>query len=180
MITANERSLTQDDDGIGSLSLTTWMKLTPRKPTSLLFLSLSFSLSLSSLAFFAHYFRHSVYFLTLLFFILIILFIVSDCEVSDWGLWSDCDVQCGLGSMKRERKVLREAKNGGKSCPELTQKRGCNGVNCMESRMASNTVKASRGKSLPFFHSLLLLLLSLSSSFSPPFLLSCPINHNHF
>lgn len=59
---------------------------------------------------------------------------MADCEVSDWEPWSSCDVKCGAGMMQRSRKVLRAALNGGKHCPGLIQKRGCQGVQC-EHRM---------------------------------------------
>ncbi|RWS23867.1 uncharacterized protein B4U80_07591 [Leptotrombidium deliense] len=66
---------------------------------------------------------------------------VTDCQLSEWGPWSECDVECGLGTMSRQRKVIRPAQNGGKECDELVQKRGCHGHKC-ESRA---TAKASRG-----------------------------------
>uniref|UniRef100_A0A8D8SFX0 Somatomedin-B and thrombospondin type-1 domain-containing protein n=3 Tax=Cacopsylla melanoneura TaxID=428564 RepID=A0A8D8SFX0_9HEMI len=55
---------------------------------------------------------------------------VTDCQVGSWEAWSDCDTECGPGTMVRARKVKQEAKNGGKHCPSLTQKRGCLGTNC--------------------------------------------------
>lgn len=55
---------------------------------------------------------------------------VIDCEVSDWGPWSECDVDCGTGTMSRSRSVIHEAENGGNVCPELMQRRGCHGTRC--------------------------------------------------
>ncbi|XP_030378084.1 uncharacterized protein LOC115626767 [Scaptodrosophila lebanonensis] len=55
---------------------------------------------------------------------------VLDCQVSDWGAWSECDKSCGTGMMTRTRQVLQPAQNGGKHCPSLLQKRGCQGYHC--------------------------------------------------
>ena len=46
--------------------------------------------------------------------------------------------------MSRERQVLKEARNGGAACPEVVQRRGCNGANCEVANRAA--LKASRGK----------------------------------
>ncbi|XP_037036198.1 somatomedin-B and thrombospondin type-1 domain-containing protein [Bradysia coprophila] len=55
---------------------------------------------------------------------------VIDCTVSEWGVWSDCDTLCGTGIMSRTRKVINSPTNGGKHCPSLVQKRGCQGFKC--------------------------------------------------
>ncbi|XP_073835199.1 somatomedin B and thrombospondin type 1 domain containing protein vexed [Musca autumnalis] len=55
---------------------------------------------------------------------------VLDCQVGDWGQWSECNASCGAGVMTRSRKVLQPAQNGGKHCPTLLQKRGCQGFRC--------------------------------------------------
>lgn len=55
---------------------------------------------------------------------------VADCQVSGWAAWSECDTECGPGTMVRTRTVTQEAQNGGKHCPSLTQKRGCLGTRC--------------------------------------------------
>ncbi|XP_055700332.1 somatomedin-B and thrombospondin type-1 domain-containing protein [Phlebotomus papatasi] len=55
---------------------------------------------------------------------------VLDCLVSEWGSWSECDATCGTGMMSRNRTVVRPAQNGGKHCPSLVQKRGCQGFKC--------------------------------------------------
>ncbi|KAJ9584772.1 hypothetical protein L9F63_020883, partial [Diploptera punctata] len=53
-----------------------------------------------------------------------------DCVVSAWGPWSECDVECGTGMMTRSRTVEKQPENGGKHCPSLIQKRGCQGTKC--------------------------------------------------
>ncbi|XP_058837380.1 somatomedin-B and thrombospondin type-1 domain-containing protein [Topomyia yanbarensis] len=55
---------------------------------------------------------------------------VIDCVVSEWGPWSDCDTACGTGMMSRTRIIEHKPQNGGKHCPSLLQKRGCQGLKC--------------------------------------------------
>ena len=55
---------------------------------------------------------------------------MTDCEVNEWDKWSDCDVQCGYGTMTRSRSIRVQPANGGRDCPELLQKRGCHGQKC--------------------------------------------------
>lgn len=55
---------------------------------------------------------------------------VIDCTVSEWGVWNECDVSCGTGIMSRTRTILSTPENGGKHCPSLVQKRGCQGFKC--------------------------------------------------
>ncbi|ESO91633.1 hypothetical protein LOTGIDRAFT_147399, partial [Lottia gigantea] len=50
-----------------------------------------------------------------------------DCQVGDWGDWSECDNPCGYGSKKRIRKVKVHPENGGKHCPVLKQRQVCAG-----------------------------------------------------
>ncbi len=38
-----------------------------------------------------------------------------DCILSPWTSWSQCSVSCGLGSLYRQRNILRDARPGG-SC----------------------------------------------------------------
>lgn len=57
---------------------------------------------------------------------------VSDCKVSAWGPWSPCDAACGPGTMTRERTVERAPQHGGRHCPSLLQKRGCQGTDCAQ------------------------------------------------
>ncbi|XP_001604663.2 somatomedin-B and thrombospondin type-1 domain-containing protein isoform X1 [Nasonia vitripennis] len=42
---------------------------------------------------------------------------VTDCSVSEWSEWSECDNMCGLGLQTRRRHVVRAERNGGKACP---------------------------------------------------------------
>lgn len=55
---------------------------------------------------------------------------VLDCKVSEWSQWSECDTSCGIGMMTRSRSILQPTQNGGKHCPSLVQKRGCQGLRC--------------------------------------------------
>ncbi|XP_002058183.3 uncharacterized protein vex isoform X1 [Drosophila virilis] len=55
---------------------------------------------------------------------------VLDCQVGDWGAWSECDKSCGAGMMTRTRQILQAVQNGGKHCPSLLQKRACQGYRC--------------------------------------------------
>ncbi|XP_016978674.1 cyclin-dependent kinase 11B [Drosophila rhopaloa] len=55
---------------------------------------------------------------------------VLDCQVGDFGAWSECDKSCGTGMMTRTRQILQAAQNGGKHCPTLQQKRSCQGYRC--------------------------------------------------
>ncbi|KAK7871272.1 hypothetical protein R5R35_007556 [Gryllus longicercus] len=64
---------------------------------------------------------------------------VVDCAVSPWGAWSACDADCGAGMMTRSRAVERQPENGGRHCPSLVQKRGCQGTRCPHS--AKSAVK---------------------------------------
>ncbi|XP_032528013.1 somatomedin-B and thrombospondin type-1 domain-containing protein-like [Danaus plexippus] len=50
---------------------------------------------------------------------------VLDCVVSGWGEWSECDNECGSGSMMRSRRVVQAPARGGKHCPTLVQRRAC-------------------------------------------------------
>ncbi|KPI99079.1 RPE-spondin [Papilio xuthus] len=50
---------------------------------------------------------------------------VTDCVISEWGPWSECDTGCGSGSMQRSRRVLQAAARGGRHCPDLIQRRAC-------------------------------------------------------
>lgn len=74
-----------------------------------------------------------------------------DCILSDdWSDWSDCSATCGLGRKHRSRKVVVDAKNGGKSCGAITQKIRCEGEKCKHARAAHNAKELKeRGNIIP-------------------------------
>ena len=50
-----------------------------------------------------------------------------DCQWGEFGEWSKCSQDCGVGTQVRSRRVIQEAKNGGKTCfGSKTQTRSCN------------------------------------------------------
>jgi hypothetical protein len=53
-----------------------------------------------------------------------------DCKMSNFGAWGICTKTCGGGKSYRHRKVVRFAKNGGKSCDALVESRTCNPQSC--------------------------------------------------
>lgn len=53
-----------------------------------------------------------------------------DCAVSEWGLWSDCNVACGGGEATRRREVIIAPRGAGNACPTLEEKRPCNPEAC--------------------------------------------------
>lgn len=59
-----------------------------------------------------------------------LLVLVVDCQVTPWGPWSACDTDCGPGTMSRTRTVQVQPQNGGRHCPSLEQRRGCQVSNC--------------------------------------------------
>lgn len=54
----------------------------------------------------------------------------SDCVVSEWGAWSDCNVKCGGGFRRRSRLVVKPSIAGGQSCPYLDEFDICNEGEC--------------------------------------------------
>merc|ERR1719183_3360893 len=56
----------------------------------------------------------------------------TDCVVALWTAWSTCSKACGGGTMKRQRKVLTQAKDGGKGCPMVETRKICNVGRCSE------------------------------------------------
>ena len=57
----------------------------------------------------------------------------QDCELSDWSDWTTCSASCGGGETTRERKVITEPLNGGKTCGSdepLKEIKGCNEQVC--------------------------------------------------
>uniref|UniRef100_A0AAR2KV05 Spondin-1 n=1 Tax=Pygocentrus nattereri TaxID=42514 RepID=A0AAR2KV05_PYGNA len=49
----------------------------------------------------------------------------SDCMVSEWSEWSECNKSCGKGHMIRSRMVKLEPQFGGDPCPETIQRKKC-------------------------------------------------------
>ena len=53
-----------------------------------------------------------------------------DCEMHEWGSWSNCSETCGGGKQTRTRSVKTQPKNGGSSCPATSESRSCNTHGC--------------------------------------------------
>ncbi|CAD7963513.1 unnamed protein product [Amoebophrya sp. A25] len=56
----------------------------------------------------------------------------ADCVLSEWDDWSQCTSACGGGQTYRTRGILKEAKNGGKTCENdiMKETRPCNTEVC--------------------------------------------------
>eukprot|EP00928_Gymnodinium_smaydae_P007229 TRINITY_DN12603_c0_g2_i2.p1 TRINITY_DN12603_c0_g2~~TRINITY_DN12603_c0_g2_i2.p1 ORF type:complete len:3577 (-),score=536.17 TRINITY_DN12603_c0_g2_i2:97-9687(-) len=52
------------------------------------------------------------------------------CEYGDWGLWNQCPVTCGGGTIRRERVKTQDAAYGGICKPPEEQKLSCNLQEC--------------------------------------------------
>ena len=48
-----------------------------------------------------------------------------DCEVSVWATWGDCIHNCGTGTKKRTRTVVKQSNYGGKDCEHLEKTDSC-------------------------------------------------------
>ena len=48
-----------------------------------------------------------------------------DCEVSVWATWGDCSHNCGTGTKKRTRTVVKQSNYGGKDCEHLEKTDSC-------------------------------------------------------
>ncbi|KAG5870707.1 hypothetical protein JTB14_036170 [Gonioctena quinquepunctata] len=59
-----------------------------------------------------------------------VVMIFVDCQVTQWEAWTVCDTDCGPGTMTRKRSISIQPHNGGKHCPSLEQRRGCQVSNC--------------------------------------------------
>jgi len=53
-----------------------------------------------------------------------------NCEVSDFGEWSECSVSCGDGTQTRTRTITQDPLLNGNACPELVETRACNNQEC--------------------------------------------------
>lgn len=57
-----------------------------------------------------------------------------NCEMSDWGNWSDCSVSCGAGNKTKTRTVTTQPENGGTACLALKDTETCNEGDCPKAR----------------------------------------------
>lgn len=48
----------------------------------------------------------------------------KDCEIGDFGNWTECSSKCGPGTQVRTRPLLQGAVGGG-SCPKLLESQAC-------------------------------------------------------
>lgn len=55
----------------------------------------------------------------------LLVFAPVDCIMSPWTAWSACSVSCGLGSLFRQRDILREAIPGGACSGAQFDSRAC-------------------------------------------------------
>jgi len=53
-----------------------------------------------------------------------------DCNVGGWSDWSSCTLSCGTGTETRTRNETVTPNAGGKTCPHLSEARGCNTKAC--------------------------------------------------
>lgn len=49
----------------------------------------------------------------------------KDCETSDWSVWTDCSVTCGLGYRTRTRTIQKQMQEGGRECGSLSETTVC-------------------------------------------------------
>merc|ERR1712226_276918 len=57
----------------------------------------------------------------------------TNCKVSEWGDWGDCNKSCGIGESERIRTVTQTPTHGGLPCPVLREYRWCGSArNCKE------------------------------------------------
>ncbi|XP_072448649.1 spondin-1-like [Chiloscyllium punctatum] len=54
----------------------------------------------------------------------------TDCMVSEWSEWSECNKSCGKGHMIRTRMIKLEPQFGGALCPETIQRKKCKVRRC--------------------------------------------------
>eukprot|EP00397_Hematodinium_sp_SG-2012_P001943 GEMP01001948.1.p1 GENE.GEMP01001948.1~~GEMP01001948.1.p1 ORF type:complete len:1138 (+),score=201.54 GEMP01001948.1:209-3622(+) len=60
---------------------------------------------------------------------------VTNCKLGSWDNWSSCSRTCGTGVTTRQRNVIAEPQNGGKTCEgTLNEVKGCNETPCSEAQ----------------------------------------------
>ncbi|XP_055795605.1 spondin-1-like [Salvelinus fontinalis] len=69
----------------------------------------------------------------------------TDCMVSEWTEWSECNKSCGKGHTIRTRMVKLEPQFGGEPCPETVQRKKCKIRKCKRGSRASEERKRRRG-----------------------------------
>lgn len=65
----------------------------------------------------------------------------TDCMLSEWSAWSECNKSCGKGHMIRSRMVKLEPQFGGMPCPETVQRKKCKVRKCSRGSRASDKKK---------------------------------------
>jgi hypothetical protein len=55
-----------------------------------------------------------------------------DCELEEWGGWSDCSAECGGGVMTRTRGKMVEPLNDGNPCEAQEEEKRCHGESCKQ------------------------------------------------
>lgn len=65
----------------------------------------------------------------------------TDCMLSEWSEWSECNKSCGKGHMIRSRMVKLEPQFGGMPCPETVQRKKCKIRKCTKGLRTSEKRK---------------------------------------
>ncbi|XP_053356007.1 spondin-1a [Clarias gariepinus] len=65
----------------------------------------------------------------------------SDCMMSEWSEWSECNKSCGKGHMIRTRMIKLEPQFGGEACPEIVQRKKCKIRKCNQGSSNSDERK---------------------------------------
>merc|ERR1711998_280678 len=64
-----------------------------------------------------------------------------DCEIGEWGKWSQCSKLCDGGKKLRKRPVTQSPKNGGKECPPIENDMDCNTESCSSENYARRALR---------------------------------------